>query len=314
MRRAFTLIELLVVIAIIAILAAILFPVFAQAKEAAKATADLSNVKQLAVATHIYTTDADDINPLGWGTSGPTLIHTYNYGKTVPADWMLNPTGNDLIRSDGSAVFYLNSMQPYVKNYDMYVAPSVTKLDYTGSGTNGGVAPGKKKRPTTYAYNGLLHAYSATAVADPAQLPLLTGANGAMERAGFGFANPALYCATPGGNCIYQPWKSGCATTDNGARSTFYLTQGAPGAPLNALSSYWFFKKGQNWAFNDGHAKFRKVGATLATNAYSVPPTGPHADYRTDPWTWYDPQGRAHYYWSDGCHAWLFRPDYDFSQ
>jgi len=59
-RRAFTLIELLVVIAIIAILAAILFPVFAQAKAAAKRTSELSNFKQLALANLLYAGDSDD--------------------------------------------------------------------------------------------------------------------------------------------------------------------------------------------------------------------------------------------------------------
>ena len=63
--RAFTLIELLVVIAIIAILAAILFPVFAQAKLAAKKTVDLSNLKQIGTGTMIYSSDADDYYPRG---------------------------------------------------------------------------------------------------------------------------------------------------------------------------------------------------------------------------------------------------------
>jgi len=62
-RRGFTLIELLVVIAIIAILAAILFPVFAQAKQAAKKTADLSNMKQIGLGFMMYAADYDDTAP-----------------------------------------------------------------------------------------------------------------------------------------------------------------------------------------------------------------------------------------------------------
>ncbi len=63
-HKAFTLIELLVVIAIIAILAAILFPVFAQAKLAAKKASDLSQVKQVGLSVHIYLNDYDDTYPL----------------------------------------------------------------------------------------------------------------------------------------------------------------------------------------------------------------------------------------------------------
>ncbi|MFN3683363.1 MAG: type II secretion system protein, partial [Fimbriimonadaceae bacterium] len=70
LRKGFTLIELLVVIAIIAILAAILFPVFAQAKLAAKKTAVLSNAKQLGLAQLMYSADNDDVFSPVAGFSG----------------------------------------------------------------------------------------------------------------------------------------------------------------------------------------------------------------------------------------------------
>lgn len=85
-KSAFTLIELLVVIAIIAILAAILFPVFAQAKVAAKKTADLSNVKQLDLSVFMYNNDYDDGMPFCWGTAPswlPWHQATSPYIKTV---------------------------------------------------------------------------------------------------------------------------------------------------------------------------------------------------------------------------------------
>jgi prepilin-type N-terminal cleavage/methylation domain-containing protein len=79
--KAFTLIELLVVIAIIAILAAILFPVFAQAKEAAKKTQSLSNVKQITLSLQLYVNDSDDVTPsLGAGDYSDWL---YPYTKNV---------------------------------------------------------------------------------------------------------------------------------------------------------------------------------------------------------------------------------------
>lgn len=102
MKKAFTLIELLVVIAIIAILAAILFPVFSQAKTAAKKSADLSNVKQISIGITLYTTDADDMYP-----------SAYFHRAFNPA---LGGTAQGYIHWSGMTA-------PYVKNIDLYVSP-----------------------------------------------------------------------------------------------------------------------------------------------------------------------------------------------
>jgi prepilin-type N-terminal cleavage/methylation domain-containing protein len=100
-RRAFTLIELLVVIAIIAILAAILFPVFAQAKLAAKKSVGISNLKQVSLSAQIYMGDYDDtIIPLRW----------------------FNPTDLSIPSTHGF-YFYPVLLQPYSKNQDMFLDP-----------------------------------------------------------------------------------------------------------------------------------------------------------------------------------------------
>ena len=100
MKKAFTLIELLVVIAIIAILAAILFPVFAQAKLAAKKTSALSNNKQLALGSIMYCGDSDDV--FSYGTTGPG---PNNNSPSTTWRWQDN--------------WIMNSV-PYIKSFELF--------------------------------------------------------------------------------------------------------------------------------------------------------------------------------------------------
>jgi prepilin-type N-terminal cleavage/methylation domain-containing protein len=109
-RRAFTLIELLVVIAIIAILAAILFPVFAQAREAARKASCLSNVRQMGTATLMYAQDYDETYPGIWQWS-PAAIYAHSP--------YLYPPGFSAAQS-----YQLCQTCPYVKNGDVYACAS----------------------------------------------------------------------------------------------------------------------------------------------------------------------------------------------
>src|SRR5579862_2269722 len=104
-RSGFTLIELLVVIAIIAILAAILFPVFAQAREKARQASCLSNGRQCGLGILMYTQDYDETYPLAGGVANlggqPQWLTLYY--NAVPADWRSNPGVQDRIPAYASA-------------------------------------------------------------------------------------------------------------------------------------------------------------------------------------------------------------------
>lgn len=91
-NRGFTLIELLVVIAIIAILAAILFPVFAQAREKARATSCLSNTKQIGLGLHMYMVDYDGTVPFD-GTTYGWMILPYIKGGSTGSNPYIDPFG-----------------------------------------------------------------------------------------------------------------------------------------------------------------------------------------------------------------------------
>ena len=113
MKKAFTLIELLVVIAIIAILAAILFPVFAQAKAAAKASANLSNLKQVGLGHIQYSADSDDVFPLA------VRIETAASQALAFGD----STGTNMGTTPVGAIPWTEAIFPYTKNRDIYTSP-----------------------------------------------------------------------------------------------------------------------------------------------------------------------------------------------
>ena len=116
-RSGFTLIELLVVIAIIAILAAILFPVFAQAREKARQSSCLSNTKQIGLSLLAYSQDNDEQMVRGWYGDGG-----YDDSNSKPAP--------------NSRYKWMDAVVPYVKNTALYRCPSAPSgIGNNSSGT-----------------------------------------------------------------------------------------------------------------------------------------------------------------------------------
>lgn len=111
--HGFTLIELLVVIAIIAILAAILFPVFAQARERARMIACLSNMKQIGTSLRMYAQDYDETYP----------ALRMGYDPKNPANYL-----------DSEGFMWRNALQPYIKNKGIMACPSNPVAKYRGAG------------------------------------------------------------------------------------------------------------------------------------------------------------------------------------
>ncbi len=121
MRKGFTLIELLVVIAIIAILAAILFPVFAKAREKARQTSCTSNLKQMATSALMYAQDYDEMMirlDLRWPDNGSVASFLH---PTVPGEPNFN-----FHPSYGYWYSWVPMIYPYVKNTQVFRCPSTT--------------------------------------------------------------------------------------------------------------------------------------------------------------------------------------------
>lgn len=143
-KPAFTLIELLVVIAVIAIVAAILFPVFAQAREKARQSACLNNEKQIALAIAMYRQDWDGTGPFAGWPPGPNWAYIGQPGSHYELEWQV-------------------TIQPYLKSLNILRCPSDTvPFD---------------ERPVSYLYNHMMsyfrQPYSEAAVVRPAEVVVL---------------------------------------------------------------------------------------------------------------------------------------------
>jgi len=231
-RRGFTLIELLVVIAIIAILAAILFPVFAQARDKARAAACLSNVKQLGTGLIMYVQDYDEMLP-----------------HHIDAGDFMNPIASPN---------WARNIQPYCKNTQVLTCPSAELYP--------GVVP-TTQGSTKIAYqgNGVVLSKTGTSLArvpNPADIVFLQENYFAFLTS---YCRPTQSNAVGSSPALYRYWHLvDCRTTS--AASPRLPAQPACGEQYNSRHF-----NGGNTLFTDGHAKYRNY-YTMRSGEFGLTP------------------------------------------
>jgi prepilin-type N-terminal cleavage/methylation domain-containing protein/prepilin-type processing-associated H-X9-DG protein len=240
-RNAFTLIELLVVIAIIAILAAILFPVFAQAKLAAKKTKSLSNVKNLGSAFQIYLGDNDDVTPSIFGTNNPT--------NCVPASGLIEGCSNE----------WWMPIFPYFKSIDLTYSDERTALDT--SAVRNGVY--RARYISAYGYNWGPFGWRGGGLLEKQVVYVRpTGGNGNINA-----GKSATSVTNPAGVFVFgDTYDTPRATVGIGFAGEQYT--GFTNKDLRYGGSF-------NYAFLDGHAKALPVRGGILPKAFNDRWIGP---------------------------------------
>jgi len=236
-KRAFTLIELLVVIAIIAILAAILFPVFAQAREKARSISCLSNVKQFSLSTLMYIQDYDEMFP---------------QSVNCVSGCMADPLGRGgiIVPGSGATVETVYSLiMPYMKNTDILVCPSQRPgVDFRAT-----IAPIGLQLTTTFRYAS--YGINFALFQDPGLPP------GLFE------ADPVIALAA-----VNEPVTTTMFYDTRYDRPGANAKRTAEGCPLLPATSVFGWDNfpgdsrhsdGFNVGFVDGHAKFSNKRGTI---------------------------------------------------
>lgn len=242
-QRGFTLIELLVVIAIIAILAAILFPVFAQARDKARMAACQSNLKQMGNALQLYTQDYDETYPISKadGTGG---------------------TCADYAVKSGWGGWIGNVLMPYTKNTSIYTCPSQPRAVQANGGITNGAFNCGNQVPfvyISYAYNyNRLHGTAMANLNEPANL--LTAWDG----------------LTGWADCTFMV---GCGEWSQRDICWYMVKKGMPlnagqSCSLPGLQPSWH-NDGNTYLYADGHVKWARWDMLTWGNLANLPPAHP---------------------------------------
>ena len=259
MKKGFTLIELLVVIAIIAILAAILFPVFAQAREKARQTQCLSNVKQIGLAVLMYAGDYDEMLPAQQNVGGLVGQDTVYGGNWFAGNFP--PAAQPSL--DASQTTVPGILNPYVKSGKLFKCPSDGNTECNFVNTNG-------KRLTSYTLRWYIIAMATDVWAGGHPDP-----NSCLRDVPIKGSPLAVYGKPAQSVIICETYAA-----HGWEKLPEYPTQ--PKGELNRKSKI-------NCAFADGHAKMQNLGDFSSLTSYASLRDSPNWprfwELKDSPWT-----------------------------
>jgi prepilin-type N-terminal cleavage/methylation domain-containing protein/prepilin-type processing-associated H-X9-DG protein len=281
MKKAFTLIELLVVIAIIAILAAILFPVFAQAREKARAVACISNLKQLGTAAMMYAQDFDEVFP---GNVRNSTFKGGSFWWQVLPPYVQKASGNvgfggAAADAAGSGIYTCGSAKPeesLVRNASVALFGSVDrfKLNYI---PNGLVVEHQVTPDPLVAGRNWFGGPSLAAVTAPANTAWLTEngnwrtVNGSNGEFGF-FYRTVVGGAQTGAMFAAIGATGGVTPGTNVGTDAITAVYGPAALPIRGGGQRriaYRHNEGANFVYMDGHVKYMK-GAAVFNNVITA--------------------------------------------
>jgi prepilin-type N-terminal cleavage/methylation domain-containing protein/prepilin-type processing-associated H-X9-DG protein len=259
-QRAFTLIELLVVIAIIAILAAILFPVFAQAKMAAKKTVCLTQAQQTGLAEKMYASDNDDIYPM----CSHAVYSSPGYSVTAPG-WGSGSTYG--------LIYWEMSVYPYIKSRSLLLCPTGDHVNDPYAAFINGVGPDPSNTTsspvgelqTSWVWNDL-NTWSVAPNLDPKFQPnSYTGYCGRNHDAySWWYGDPVSESQVSRGSQAIWIMEGDWTDIGDDGNTDYGFVYNNPGKPVPISGFYTVARHmgGSNAVYGDTHAKYVKYGST----------------------------------------------------
>ncbi|HEY3413597.1 MAG TPA: prepilin-type N-terminal cleavage/methylation domain-containing protein [Armatimonadota bacterium] len=256
-KRAFTLIELLVVIAIIAILAAILFPVFAKARESARKTKSLNNIKQLATAVTMYSQDYQETFP-GWTQISATAYAHNCWDEQINAQVKAKDAFNN---GDTGIKSLADPVRSRVLTYGINALLITPPLATFTGNADFSAANNNPPAPS-----------SPGAIGSPAQTILFAelATNTAMTGT-YAPLTPAPIVGTPPSGTGSTQWQGALSSpidisprafVETGTNVTSYNEPWAAGVADKGVARD-LYGGGGVYAFCDGHAQFMKIGKSV---------------------------------------------------